>query len=659
MLNIFNRNEGLKYYESDINLRHDLYLQKKEQLVGKDGKLVDFANGHKYYGFHKTDNGYVYREWAPAADQLYLTGDFNDWHWTDHKMTRIDNGDWEIFLEGDILHKGSKVMLIVQNGDRLTQHLPAYTIRAIQDWVTQSWCAEIWEDEYEWSDKNFKNDEKPFIYEAHVGMSSEDYKIATYREFADNILPHVQSLGYNTIQLMAIMEHPYYGSFGYQVSNFYAPSSRFGYPDDLKYLVDKAHSMGIRVVMDLVHSHAVGNTLEGLNMLDGTVYQYFHDGPEGDHPAWGTKLFDYAKPEVLHFLLSNLKYWLEEYHFDGFRFDGVTSMLYKSHGLGEDFNSMDKYFSMNTDMDAITYLSLANELIHDIKPDAITIAEDMSGMPGMCIPVDEGGIGFNYRLAMGEPDMWIKLIKEVPDEYWSLGNIYGGLTFRMEDTIGYVESHDQALVGDKTIMFRLADANMYYEMGRDTHTFTIDRAMSLHKMIRLITMTAGGTGYLTFMGNEFGHPEWIDFPREGNGNSFKYCRRQWSLLYNDGLKFQFLNNFDNDMIHTAKAYNIFDEWAPNLKWLHESDHVIAYERGGLLFVFNFSPTQDYENYTIPVSYGEDYYVLFTSDDARYGGFERISRDPKSAFVPGMEGNYVSLYLPSRSCMVMVPSSLVK
>ncbi|MBO7697616.1 MAG: hypothetical protein J6S38_01120, partial [Erysipelotrichaceae bacterium] len=562
MLKIIEDFPYLAPYENDLNLRVDLYKIKRKQILGDDGDIVSFANGHHYYGFHRKDDGWVYREWAPSADQLFLTGDFNDWHWLDTPLERIDNGNWEVFIPGDTLHKGSKVMTIVKNGDRLTQHLPAYTRRAIQDWESQSWCAEIWEDDYQWSDQDFKCDEDLLIYETHIGMSSEEYKIATYHEFADNVLGHVKDLGYNTIQLMAVMEHPYYGSFGYQVSNFFAASSRFGYPDELKYLVDKAHSMGIRVLLDLVHSHAVGNTLEGLNMFDGTVYQYFHDGGLGDHPAWGTKLFNYDKPEVLHFLLSNLKFWLEEYHFDGFRFDGVTSMLYHHHGLGHNFDNMDKYFSMDTDTEAVTYLMLANELIHKMKPEAITIAEDMSGMPGMCQPIENGGIGFNYRLAMGTPDMWIKLIKEVKDEDWGLYNIYGQLTNRNEGTIAYVESHDQALVGDKTIMFRLADANMYYEMGRDTHTFVIDRAMALHKMIRLITIAAGGNGYLNFMGNEFGHPEWIDFPREGNGNSFKYCRRQWSLLYNPDLKFQFLNNFDHDMVHTIKHYNVFKEYWP-------------------------------------------------------------------------------------------------
>lgn len=648
----------LKPFENDINLRMENYRNKRNQLTRRNRKLIDFANAHKYYGFHKVRGGWIYREWAPGADELYLTGDFNNWNWTDTPMNKIDNGNWELFLSNKVLHSGSKVMTIVRNGYNLTQHIPIYARRVIQDWESKSWCCEVLDDtKYPWTDKKFKCDEKPLIYEAHIGMSSEEYKVATYKEFADNVLPHVKDLGYNTVQLMAIMEHPYYGSFGYQVSSFYAPSSRFGYPEDLKYLINKAHEMGIRVLLDVVHSHAVANTLEGINLFDGTSYQFFHDGPMGDHPAWGTKLFNYNKPEVLHFLLSNLKYWLEEYHFDGFRFDGVTSMLYHDHGLGSNFSDLSLYFSMNTDTEALTYLQLANELIKQVNPNALSIAEDMSGMPGMCMPIKDGGIGFDYRLGMGIPDMWIKLIKEVKDEDWNLDYIWHELTFRKENTVAYVESHDQALVGDKTIIFRLADAKMYTEMSKSAHSYEIDRAIALHKMIRLLTLTSGGTAYLNFMGNEFGHPEWIDFPREGNNNSYHYCRRQWSLLFNADLKYQNLNWFDYDMIHTIKHYHVLDETYPNLKWMHNDDKVLAYERGGLVFVFNFSPTNDYHNYTIPVSKACDHYVLFTSDDARYAGEERISRNPVSAFVPGMEGNYVSLYLPARTCMVLAPSKM--
>ena len=456
---------------------------------------------------------------------------------------------------------------------------------------------------------------------------------------------------------MAVMEHPYYGSFGYQVSSFFAPSSRFGYPDELKYLVNKAHSMGIRVLLDVVHSHAVGNTLEGLNLFDGTDYQYFHHGAKGDHPAWGTKLFDYDKPEVLHFLLSNLRYWIEEYHFDGFRFDGVTSMLYHDHGLGTAFTHLGMYFTMNTDTEAVTYLQLANELIREVSPRCITIAEDMSGMPGMCEKVADGGIGFDYRLGMGLPDLWIKLIKEQRDQDWNLDMIWHELTNRNAPTVAYVESHDQALVGDQTVMFRLAGAAMYDQMSKDCHTPVIDRAMALHKLIRLLTMAAGGNAYLNFMGNEFGHPEWIDFPRDGNGGSYHYCRRQWSLLFNDALKYRALYDFDHDMIHTAAHYRIFDQNYPDLKWVRDDDKVIAFERGGLVFVFNFSPDKDYFDYAIPVTRGEDHEVLFASDDSRYGGFARMRRDTLSAFLPGREGNFVRLYLPSRTCVVLKPKSI--
>ena len=656
MMRILEKHPELRPYESDFELRMKRYRAKKKQLLPHGGKLIEFANAHNYYGFHKLAEGWVYREWAPAADQLFLSGDFNSWHWLDTPMTRLDNGNWELFLTDEQIHKGSRVITIVRNGDHLTQHLPLYTRRAVQDPGTWSWCCEVWDDiePYPWTDEGFRSNEPMLIYEAHVGMAGEEYRIHTYREFADNVLPHVQDAGYNTVQLMAIMEHPYYGSFGYQVSNFYAASSRFGLPEDLKYLVNKAHSMGIRVLLDVVHSHAVGNTLEGINLFDGTVWQFFHDGGEGDHPAWGTKLFNYDKPEVLHFLLSNLKFWMTEYHFDGFRFDGVTSMLYHDHGLGKAFSSLDTYFTMNTDVEAITYLQLANELIRQVNPRAVTIAEDMSGMPGMCEKVGNGGIGFDYRLAMGLPDMWIRLIKTRRDEDWHLGTIWYELTFRNARTIAYVESHDQALVGDKTVIFRLADAAMYDQMEAKTHTDVIDRATALHKMIRLLTMSSGGDGYLTFMGNEFGHPEWIDFPREGNGSSYHYCRRQWSLMNNPLLKYRGLYDFDRDMLAIAKQHKIFAQQYPQLNWVHEDQHVIAYERGGLLFVFNFSPNQSYTDYPIPVSQACDYEIIMTSDDEKYGGFGRIAHTRDSSCTPGLEGSHVRLYLPARTATVLRP-----
>ena len=653
MLPIIERDRALLPYERAIEEQMNRYYRVREALTQGES-LNNFANAHEYYGFHHTQNGWVYREWAPGADAVYLMGDFNGWKETSAPMTRQESGNWELHLPEDALHDGSHVKTVVQNGRKLSNHIPLYARRVIQDPVSFDWICEVWDptEPYPWSDKAFAPEKIPFIYEAHVGMATEEYRPGTYREFADLVLPRVKALGYNTVQLMAIMEHPYYGSFGYQVSSFYAASSRFGYPEELKYLVNRAHEMGIAVLLDLVHSHAVKNTVEGINAFDGTEYQFFHAGAQGDHPAWGTKCFDYGKPEVLHFLLSNLKFWLTEYHFDGFRFDGVTSMLYHDHALGTAFTDLDMYFSANTNTQAVTYLQLANELIREVKPAAITIAEDMSGLPGMCVPVREGGIGFDFRLGMGLPDLWIRLIRERRDEDWNLDEIWRELTARMAPTIAYVESHDQALVGDQTVMFRLAGAKMYTEMDRICHNPVIDRAMALHKMLRLLTMSAGGNGYLNFMGNEFGHPEWIDFPREGNGWSYQYCRRQWSLPDNGYLKYGQLNEFDKRMIHAARKYDILADDTTDLRLIHRDTHILAYERGGLVFIFNFDPQYNREDLVIPVSHGCDYEVLFTTDDEVFGGFGRIGHEPRSAFVPGHDGPALKLGLPPRTAIVL-------
>lgn len=655
MYTIFQRDPALLPYKGELEHHIGTY-QHMRYVLAQGRSLSEFANAHEYYGFHHTDEGWVYREWAPAADGVFLIGDFNDWQETATPLTRLDNGNWELRLPEESLHDGSRVRTVVRNGEQVSVHIPLYARRVVQDPVSYDWICEVWDpvDPYPWSDSGFATNKPLLIYETHVGMATEEYRPGTYREFADDILPRVKALGYNAIQLMAIMEHPYYGSFGYQVSSFYAASSRFGYPEELKYLVNKAHEMGISVLLDLVHSHAVKNTVEGINAFDGTEYQFFHDGPQGDHPTWGTKCFDYGKPEVLHFLLSNLKFWLTEYHFDGFRFDGVTSMLYHDHALGSAFTNLNMYFSGNTDVEALTYLRLANELIRQVRPDAITIAEDMSGMPGMCVPVEEGGIGFDYRLGMGLPDMWIRLIREQRDEDWNLDYIWHELTARMAPTIAYVESHDQALVGDQTVMFRLAEARMYTDMDRICHNPVIDRAMALHKLIRLLTMSAGGNGYLNFMGNEFGHPEWIDFPREGNDWSYQYCRRQWSLVENGYLKYGQLNAFDEAMIHAANDYNILSDPYAKLQLLHQGDHILAYERGGLIFVFNFDPNMDHEDYIVPVLIPRDHKVLFTSDDLAFGGFGRIDHGLRSAYVPGHEGPALRLGLPSRTAIVLRP-----
>ena len=656
MYRILELNPQLVPFSDNIDLRMNLYRNTKNRLLTAGQDLKDFANGHNFYGFHHVEGGWYYREWAPSADQLYLEGEFNNWNPTSHPMKRLDGENWELYLPGDdTLWHGCKVKTVVDYHGSRTEHLPLYIRRVIQNKSNNTFDAEVVDDRraFPWTDQDFVGEDQLYIYEAHVGMAQEEGRIGTYREFATKVLPRIKKAGYNTVQLMAIMEHPYYGSFGYQVSNFFAASSWFGHPEDLKYLVNRAHKLGIRVLLDLVHSHAVKNTAEGINMFDGTVWQFFHDGEKGEHPAWGTKCFDYGKTGVLHFLLSNLKFWLEEYHFDGFRFDGVTSMLYHDHGLGTDFNSNDKYFSMNTNVDAISYLQLANELIRQVKPNAITIAEDMSGMPGMCLPIEDGGIGFDYRLAMGLPDMWIKATK-TQDEFWDINKMWGDMCLRRpgENSVAYVESHDQALVGDKTMIFRLADANMYTDMEKTTHNPIIDRAIALHKMIRLFTLAGGGEAYLNFMGNEFGHPEWIDFPREGNGWSFHYCRRQWSLRDNGLLKYQWLNDFDYDMVHLCKRHKIFRQGMANLMLMKAPEQMLCFARCDLFFVFNFHSSNSLEHILIPVYPDtKELVVKFSSDDEKYGGFSQVAH--MTYPIKEFDGvRYAELYIPARTAIVL-------
>lgn len=656
-LKILELDPYLNSYEADLQLRMNLYNTKKNELTADLKKLVDFANGYEYFGFHKTTDGWVYREWAPAADKMFLTGDFNGWDIYSHPMERLENGVFELFLNGnDSLKVGQKIQAVVVKDGNVMRRIPLYATRVVQDKKTYLWCAEIDDtfSEYNWTDSKFKPCSTPFIYECHIGMAGEDGRVHSYREFTQNVLPRIKADGYNTLQIMAIMEHPYYGSFGYQVSNFFAPSSRYGTSTELKELINTAHSMGIAVLLDVVHSHAVRNTNEGLNEFDGTVYQFFHEGERGEHSAWGTKLFNYGKNEVIHFLLSNLKYWMKIFHFDGFRFDGVTSMLYRDHGLGSAFTDYGMYFSLNTDTEAVTYLQLANELVHSVNKNALTVAEDMSGMPGMCLPIKDGGIGFDYRLSMGVPDLWIKTIKELPDEKWNMGKLWYELTSRRPDekNIGYCESHDQALVGDKTIMFRLCDAEMYTGMQKFGNNYIIDRGIALHKMIRLITASLAGEGYLNFMGNEFGHPEWIDFPREGNSWSYHYCRRQWSLVDNRNLRYCELNDFDKAMIEFLKKNDIL-KIKPICRRCHEDDKILIFTKKDFVFIFNFNPIKSFVGYYVPVESNGKYKCVLTTDSHDFGGYSRVDTDYiYETFLSSDKTVGFKCYLPSRSAIVM-------
>lgn len=639
----------LEPYADKLKARHWHILENSRRILG--GKsAAEFALGYLYYGRHRTDGGWTMREWAPNATKIVLVGDFCDWKDETRYEFARDGDDWLLELPDKLLTHGDNYKLHVYWDGGDDYRIPAYARYVVQDDTTKLFAAQIWQPprEFKWTDRAFKPPtDPPLIYEAHIGMSSEREEVAGYAYFTKHILPRIKKAGYNTVQLMAVAEHPYYGSFGYHVSSYYAPSSRYGTPDELKTLVNTAHAMGLRVIMDIVHSHSVKNEAEGLSRFDGSYGQYFHDGERGHHRQWDSRTFDYGKPEVAHFLLSNVRYWLDEYHFDGYRFDGVTSMLYHSHGLEKSYSNYDAYFDGDVDLDALTYLTLANAVAHSTKKHVLTIAEDMSAMPGIAAPIEADGVGFDYRLSMGVPDLWIKTLKHKKDEEWDLAHLLHELSAHRpeEKVITYTESHDQALVGDKTLIFRLADKDMYEHMQVDDKNLNVERAVALHKMIRLFTASTHRGGYLNFMGNEFGHPEWIDFPRRGNDWSYKYARRQWSLVDDHALKYSQLAAFDRSMVRLLRA---IDGDSPiEYTYIHSDDGIVSYERDGCVYAFNFSPVNSYTDYGLPAPDGK-YKLELSSDDEQFGGYARFDGSQEYT----AQDSHLSVYLPARTAIVL-------
>ena len=663
-------NPWLEPYKGHIEWRHRNFLDAKQRIESVAGSVDKFTQSYKEWGLHHNGKGITYKEWAPNATELYLCGDFNNWNTSDPntKCTRDEFGMFSLFLpdkeNGPQIPHNTKVRchLVLSNGQQVSR-IPAWINYTYQNPENYNFDGVFWNPPEKFVFKH-PSPEPPadcalLIYETHIGMAGVEPRVHTYKEFTKDILPMIKKNGYNAIQIMAIMEHAYYASFGYQVTSFFAPSSRFGTPDDLRELIDTAHSMGLTVFLDLVHSHAAKNVQEGLNQFDGTDHQYFHEGGRGYHTQWDSRLFNYNHIEVQRFLLSNLRYYMEEFHFDGFRFDGVTSIIYKHHGNLYSFTNLGDYFNDLVDEEAVTYLYLANYVIHEFNKNAITIAEEVSGMSGMARSIADGGFGFDYRLGMAVPDMWIKLLKEFSDDAWNVGNITFTLSNRpyKEKTVAYCESHDQALVGDKTLAFWLMDKEMYTHMSTlSDQSLIIDRGIALHKMIRLLTFGLGGEAYLTFMGNEFGHPEWIDFPREGNGNSYQHCRRRFDLPQDDLLKYKFLLYFDNDMLdleHKFKFMNSGDNGYVTLK--HENDKIIVFERGNMLWCFNFHPTQSFSNYWVGVEWPGSYHYVLCTDDERYGGFKRIDTTTKPQAYPEAyqnRQNKIELYFPARCAFVL-------
>ncbi len=650
----FGTDPALEPFAPQLAARRARTEQLLQKLTGSRISISDFASGHEYFGLHATETGWVFREWAPNATSITLVGDFSNWEIKEcFRLENLDHGVKELHLPADALRHGMRYAMLVEWPGGSGLRIPAFTRKVVQDEKSKLFTAEVWTPETPYV---FKNPvppppEAPLIYEAHTGMAQEEEKIGTFNEFREKILPKIAAGNYNTLQLMAVVNHPYYASFGYHVANFFAIADRFGTPEEFKELVDAAHGMGLRVIIDLVHSHAVRNEAEGLARIDGSTGTYFHEGIRGIHPTWDSLCFDYSKTEVLHLLLSNCRFLLEEYNIDGFRFDGVTSMLYFDHGIGRSFATLEEYFSSNVDEDALAYLTLANKVIREVRPDAVTIAEDVSGMPGLAAPLEEGGAGFSYRMAMGVTDTWFKFL-DLRDEEWDLFHLYHELTNHRRDerTISYVECHDQALVGGKTALFAMTGHEVYFAMHRNSNNPVIDRAVALHKMMRLATAATANSGYLNFMGNEFGHPEWIDFPREGNNWSCKHARRQWSLSEDPTLRFSALLKFDRAMLELVNREGFFDA-ACQCARIDREAKVLIFERNSYWFLFNFHPECSCAGYTFEALPGEYESVLCT-DCKEFDGFGNVEFPHRYWTIKHPSGTKLSVYLPSRTALVL-------
>jgi len=677
-LKIFELDRMLEGVQGQIWDRVNGYKHWKEELKKNEGGLETFAEGYKTFGLLREKGGVTYREWLPNAKQVFLIGEFNNWENTT-SLSGEGFGRWSVHLPDKadstpvVPHRCQLKVRIETNDGQWIERVPAWTRLAWQDHTTNLFNGVHWDppadEAYSFVHPRPPKPENLKIYEAHVGMGSCDPKVATYADFARDVLPRIKRLGYNCVQLMAIAEHAHYGCFGYHVTSFFAPASRQGTPEELKLMVDTAHGLGIVVLMDLVHAHASANVLDGIAQMDGTDHCYTHGGPKGHHSEWDSKIFHYTKYEVLRYLLSNVKWWIEEYKFDGFRFDGITSMLYHSHGIGKGYTGgYHEYFGPDADIESHIYLMLSNDLIHSILPSAITVGEDVSGMPTLCRPVEEGGFGFDYRLAMAIPDMFIKLLKEGTDDSWDMGHITHTLTNRRwkEGVVAYAESHDQAIVGDKTLAFWLMDAEMYTGMSLHTQpqaSMCVDRGLALHKMIRLLVLGLGGEAYLNFMGNEFGHPEWIDFPRPENGWSHQHCRRRWDLAEDGLLRYKFFEAFDELMQACEDRFKWLSSSHQYVTVKNSSDKVIAFERGDLFFVFNFHPCQSFSDYQIGLSWNEPMRCVLDSDEGRFGGHTRLEYGHTNSFPPlhGVDNrpHSIKLYLPSRTAQVLVKDSLLQ
>lgn len=552
-------------------------------------------------------SGAHFAVWAPNAQSVSVVGDFNGWNEEQGRMSCLGDGIYEAFIPGAKMYDNYKYMIVTANGNKLYKADP-YAFYAEKRPLTASKIADI--SKFKWSDKEWLNKQeqkdiyrsKISIYEVHIGswkkhpLTQEDEDgYYTYREIAEELADYVLDMGYTHIELMGILEHPYDGSWGYQVTGYYAPTSRYGEPSDFMYFVNYMHKRGIGIILDWVPAHFPKDA-HGLADFDGShVYEY-EDPRKGEHPDWGTKVFDFGRNQVVNFLIANALFWIERYHVDGIRVDAVASMLYLDYGR-QDGDWVRNKYGDNKNLEAIEFLRHMNSVINQRDRRAITIAEESTAWPMVTKGSDMGGLGFTFKWNMGWMHDFLEYMQQ--DPLFRKGNHHKmtfGISYAFSENFILVLSHDEVVHLKKSMISKMpGEYEDKFKNLKAGYTFMIG-----HPGKKLL-----------FMGQEFG--QWNEWNEK--------VSLDWNLLNENPNKD--LKDYWSKCLKLYSKYPVLSEGdcdADSFKWINCNDEeksIYSYVRmdktgkNNLLFVFNFTPVKR-EDMRVGVPFAGKYTLLLDS-----------------------------------------------
>ena len=605
---------------------------------GRNFKAQEFLGAHRV-----SEDKYVFRVWAPHAAAIYVVGDFNGWNEEASPMGKLnDAGVWEAYVDNVKDFDAYKFLIYTSDGQKLYKADP-YAFHAETRPGTAS---KIFNSNYKWRDKAWLKKRKETsvykspvnIYEVHLGSWRiyEDGNTLSYRDMAAQLVKYAKDMGYTHIEVMPVAEHPFDGSWGYQVTGYFAPTSRYGTPDDFKFLVDECHRAGLGIIVDWVPAHFPKDA-HGLANFDGDACYEYADVKKGEHLQWGTKIFDYGRNEVQSFLISNACFWFDEYHVDGLRVDAVASMLYLDYGR-EHGQWVPNEKGGNENLEAVAFMKLLNETVFREHGDVMMLAEESTSWPMVSKPVFMGGLGYNFKWNMG----WMNDILR----YFSLDGIFRkynhdlitfSFFYAFSENFVLPISHDEVVHGKGSLINKMP--------GDYNDKFAGVRAF-------LGYMYAHPGKKLLFMGSEFGQfIEW-DYKKGLDWLLLDYDMHRLLQGYTAALNKFYKKN--------APLWQIDYSWE-GFSWIVSDDNansVIAFVRSDennekIIAICNFTPVLR-EDYKIGVPAADGYEVAFNSDDIKYGGTgEKIKKSYR--LKPGaMHGydNYIEVKLPPMSTIYL-------